>query len=254
MINLNNFFLRLLWAFEELDDGAGLVVDVEGDDVAAIDGVEGGGEQVTLFGGDAVLDAHVVDFKALGQQFHGDAHVVGVVHVAVVVDVGTHDLHGFLHGAVLLGQDDATPPVVHFLLGLKGERGDGFVRETRELARGEVHKGAHAPRAVTGFPLGVADERVAEAVHRHHLIDGSRHRQVLLETGYSHHFDLACGQQLCHVVVAEELAGRGLAVNPHFGAVLHHLEGRIELQLPLAVAGACRDFIVECVHELMVVK
>lgn len=107
---------------EELDDGAGLAVDVEGDDEAAGGGVEGGGEQVALLGGDAVFDAHVLDLKTFGEQFHGDAHIVGVVHVAVVVDVGTHDADGLKHRAALLGQDDAAATVVHFLLGLKGER------------------------------------------------------------------------------------------------------------------------------------
>ena len=35
---------------------------------------------------------------------------------------------------------------------------------------------------------------------------------------------------------------------PHFGAVLHHLEGRVELQPSLAVTGTCRYLIIQTVH------
>lgn len=241
---------------EELDDGAGLAVDGKGDDVAAVDGVEGGGELIAQLGGDAVLDAHVADLKALGQQLHGDAHVVGVVHVTVVVDVGPHDLDGWQHGALGLGRDDAAAAVVHLLLGLERERGDGTLGDACQLAGGEVDKRAHAPRAVAVMALGITDEGVAEAVHRHHLIDGGRDRQFLLESGYAHDLDLPGGQQLGHIVVIEELAGLWLAVDPHLGAILHHLQCRVELQSALAVAAAGGYLVVERVHarKLIVVK
>ena len=246
---VDNRYNLLLGVLEELHDGAGVVVDGEGDDVAAVDGVEGGGEQVALLGGNAVFDAHVADLKTLGQQFHRDAHVVGVVHVAVVVDVGAHDLYGRQLGAVVLGQDDAAATVVHLLFVLEGERGDGVLRESCKFACGKIDKGAHAPRAVTGLALGVADEGVAEAIHRQHFIDGRGHRQVLLEVRHAHDLDLARRQQLRHVIVTEELTRRWLAVYPHLGAVLHHLQGRVEFQFSLAVAAAGSHFIIECVHS-----
>ena len=46
-----------------------------------------------------------------------------------------------------------------------------------------------------------------------------------------------CGL-LSDILFGKEPLYYGFAVNPHLGAILHHLQGRVEFQSPLAVAGA----------------
>ena len=169
--------------------------------------------------------------------------------MAVVVDVGAHDSDRVEHGARFLGQDNAPATVIHFLLWLDGDCVYGLGSDAGQLTRCQVHKGAHAPRAVTRLPLSIADERVAETVHRHHFIDGGGHRQLLLVVRHTHDLDLTSGQQLGHIVVGKELLGARFTVDPHLGTILHHLQRRIEFETALAVAGARSDLIIKCVHE-----
>ena len=77
----------------ELDYSAGLGADGQAhcDDATMVE--NGGSELVAELGWNAVLHAHAFNLKVLGQQFHCNAHIVSIVHVPVVVDVGSHYPH-----------------------------------------------------------------------------------------------------------------------------------------------------------------
>ena len=70
-------------------------------------------KHVAQFGGDTVFNPQASDLEAFWQQFHRHTHIVGVVHVTVVVDVGTQHTYRLKHFATLFGQDDTAVFLVH---------------------------------------------------------------------------------------------------------------------------------------------
>lgn len=63
--------------------------------------------------------------------------------------------------------------------------------------------------------LGIIDERIAESKHGFHAIDGGCHRQLLFVVRHTDNLNLACCQELSHILLHEVVLDFRLAVNPH---------------------------------------
>ena len=194
----------------ELHDGANLAADGEGYDDGAGGGmIECWRERVTQLCRHAVLHPQATHLEAVGQEFHRHADVVGIVHVAVVVDVGPHHADGLQHLATLAGQDDAAVAIRHVELRFQRHRADGGFVDALQLPSRLVDEGTHAPRAVAGLPFGIVDEGVAETVHRLHAVDGGGNGELLLEAWHANDLHLPGCQQLSHVLLGEILLHTG---------------------------------------------
>ena len=83
-------------------------------------------------------------WKSFRQKLHGDADIVGVVHMTVIVNivVGYGD-RVLLFESSIFGQNDASLTVGHVLLGLNHHSLENIIGYSLQLAAYAVDEGSH---------------------------------------------------------------------------------------------------------------
>lgn len=123
----------------------------------------------------AELDSHSGILEIGRDVLTHDAHIVGIVHMMVIVDIVSGDLIRLVRREFTFGDVYAAVQVFHVELLFERHRVHDILRNPRQLARLPVDKRPHAPRLVARFALCIVNKRIAKSEHRFHAIDGGHH-------------------------------------------------------------------------------
>jgi len=162
----------------------------------------------------AELDSHSGILEIGRDVLTHDAHIVGIVHMMVIVDIVSGDLIRLVRREFAFGDVYAAVQVFHVELLFERHRVHDILRNTRQLPRLPVDKRPHAPRLVARFALCIVNKRIAKSEHRFHAIDGGHHLQVFAILRHPNNIHLSGCKQLGAMLLPEKFFHSRLARYP----------------------------------------